>query len=178
MTAMWRFSRAVAFAAKGQLAQADKAHTEFKDARAKITPDRMLAANPARRVLEIADHVIAGEIAYRQGKSDEAVARLRQAVAVEDDLIYMEPPEWTMPVRHTLGAVLVDAGRYEDAEKVYRADLAKWPENGWSLFGLAKCLRARDATGEAEQVERRFKKAWSNADTRISSTCLCVRGEP
>jgi len=176
-TAMWRFSRAVAFAAKGQLAQAEKAHAEFRDAKAKIAPDRILAANPARRVLELADHVIAGEIAYRQGKIDEAVTQMQKAIAMEDDLIYMEPPEWTMPVRHTLGAILVDAGRYEDAEKVYRTDLAKWPENGWSLFGLAKCLRARDATGEAEQVERRFKKAWSNADTKIKSTCLCVRGE-
>ena len=176
-TAMWRFSRAVAFAAKGQLAQAEKAHAEFKDALGKIPTERMLAANPARRVLEIADHVIAGEIAYRQGNSDAAVAQLLQAVAVEDDLNYMEPPEWTVPVRHTLGAVLVDARRYQDAEKVYRADLAKWPENAWSLFGLAKCLRARNATIEAEQVERRFRKAWSNADAKINATCLCVRGE-
>src|SRR5882672_8239403 len=97
---------------------------------------------------------------------------------MEDNLAYMEPPEWTMPVRHTLGAVLVVAGRHEEAEQVYRADLAKWPENGWSLFGLSKCLRARVATAEATQVERRFKNAWSNADTKISSTCLCVRGEP
>ena len=176
-TAMWRFSRAVAFAAKGQVAQAEKAHAEFRDAKAKIPPDRMLAANPAQRVLELADHVIAGEIAFRQGKIDEAVTHLQQAVAIEDDLIYMEPPEWTLPVRHTLGAVLVHARRYEEAEKVYRADLAKWPENGWSLFGLSECLRARAAAGEAGQIERRFSKAWSHADTRISSTCLCVRGE-
>jgi tetratricopeptide (TPR) repeat protein len=177
-TAMWRFSRAVAFAAKGQVAEAEKAHAEFKEVKEKIPPDRMVAVNRAERVLEIADRVIAGEIAYRKGEIDQAIARLQQAVALEDDLVYMEPPEWAQPVRHTLGAVLVDAKRYEDAENVYRADLAEWPENGWSLFGLAKCLRARGDAGEADEVEKRFETAWSNADTKIGSSCLCVRAKP
>jgi tetratricopeptide (TPR) repeat protein len=173
-TAMWRFARAVAYAAKGQVAEAETAHAEFKEAKAKIPPDRMVAVNPAERVLAIADQVIAGEIAYRKGEMDEAVAHLQQAVALEDDLVYMEPPEWALPARHTLGAILVDARRYEEAEKIYRADLAEWPENGWSLFGLAKCLRARGAA-EAEEVEKRFQKAWSKSDTNIGSSCLCVR---
>jgi tetratricopeptide (TPR) repeat protein len=122
--------------------------------------------------------VIAGEIAYRQGKIDEAVAELRRGIAIEDALLYMEPPEWAHPVRHTLGAVLVDACRYEEAEQVYREDLAKWPENGWSLFGLAQCFRGRGMAAEAEQVEKRFQKAWSSADTQIRSTCLCIPGHP
>jgi tetratricopeptide (TPR) repeat protein len=173
-TAMWRFSRAVAFAAKGQVADAEQAHAEFRAAKAAIPADRMVAVNKAERVLQIADHVIAGEIAYRKGEIGEAVDQLQQAIAIEDELVYMEPPEWTIPVRHTLGAILVDAGRYEEAEQTYREDLAEWPENGWSLFGLAKCLRAGGKTSEAEEIEKRFKNVWSNADTTISATCLCV----
>ncbi|MEX2141933.1 MAG: tetratricopeptide repeat protein [Pirellulales bacterium] len=177
-TAMWKFSRAVAFAAKGQVAEAEKAHAQFKLAKAEIPPDRMVAVNPAERVLQIADHVIAGEIAYRKGNIDEAVNQLRRAIAIEADLVYMEPPEWTIPVRHSLGAILVDAERYEEAAAVYRSDLAQWPENGWSLFGLARCLRAQGNTAEAEQYEKRFEKAWVNADTKIGSSCLCVRAKP
>ncbi len=175
---MGRFPRAVALPAQGQVAQPEKAHAEFRDAKSKIQIDRMLAINPAQRIFEIADHVIAGEIVFRQGKVDEAVAQLRQAAAIEDDLTYMEPPEWTLPVRHTLGAILMHARRYAEADQVYRADLAKWPENGWSLFGLAKALQAKGSTAEANQIERRFNKAWSKADTKITFTCLCVREKP
>jgi tetratricopeptide (TPR) repeat protein len=177
-TALWKFSRAVAFADRGQVAEAEKAHTEFKSAKANILPERMVAVNQADRILQIADHVIAGEITYRKGKIDEAVNELRQAIAIEDSLVYMEPPEWTIPVRHTLGAILVEAGRYAEAERVYQADLTVWPENGWSLFGLAKCLRAQGKISEAERIEKRWKKAWLRADIRISSTCLCVNGKP
>jgi tetratricopeptide (TPR) repeat protein len=118
-----------------------------------------------------------GEIAYRRGSIDEAVARLEEAIALEDDLMYMEPPEWVQPVRHTLGAILLEAGRHADAEKVYRADLVEWPENGWSLYGLAKCLQARGATAEADDIEKRFQKTWARADTKIGSSCLCVRAK-
>jgi TolA-binding protein len=86
----------------------------------------------------------------------------------------MEPPDWLLPTRHTLGAVLVSAKRFEEAEKVYREDLAAWPENGWSLFGLAQCLEALDRKEEAAAVRKRFDSVWSRADTKLTSTCLCV----
>jgi tetratricopeptide (TPR) repeat protein len=133
-----------------------------------------MAINPAHDILGIASHFIDGEIAYRRGEIDESVRELRKAIALEDQLRYMEPPEWMQPVRHTLGAVLVDAGRYEEAERVYREDLEEWPENGWSLHGLARCLRARGAAAEASNVEARFRKVWSRADVPIGSSCLCV----
>jgi len=176
-TAIWRFTRGIAFAAKGQLADAENERELFKDAAAAVPTDAMMAINPAERILAIAEHVLDGEIAYRRGRTDEAVAALRQAVTVEDNLRYTEPPEWILPVRHTLGAFLMEAGRYEEAETVYREDLDEWPENGWSLYGLAQCLRARGAGPEAADAERKFKKAWSRADTRISSSCLCVSGK-
>ncbi len=173
-TALWRFTRGVAFAAKGQVAKAERERVEFERARTAVPKDAMMAINPAERILQIAGYVLDGEIAYRKGDIDQAAASLREAIATEDDLKYMEPPEWIQPVRHTLGAILTSDGRYGEAEKVYREDLKEWPENGWSLYGLAQCLRSRGATAEADQVERRFRKAWSRADVTIGSSCLCV----
>ncbi len=175
--ALWHFARGVAHAAKGEVASADRERTAFKEAAARVPEGNMMAINPAKNILAIAEHMLNGEIAYRRGNIEEAVAELNQSIAIEDELIYMEPPEWIQPVRHTLGAILVDESRYEEAEKVYRADLKKWPENGWSLYGLAKCLRARGALAEAEQIEKRFKTVWSRADTTIGSSCLCVQGK-
>ena len=84
------------------------------------------------------------------------------------------PPDWLLPARHTLGAILVKAKRFEEAEKVYREDLAAWPENGWSLWGLKECLRALGKEEEAAAVEQRFAAQWFEADTKLASTCLCV----
>jgi tetratricopeptide (TPR) repeat protein len=175
-TALWRYSRAVALAAKGQVAEAERAHVEFRAARAKVPEGRMMAVNPADKILQIAEHMIAGEIAYRKGNIDEAVAELRKGIAVEDGLNYMEPPEWVQPVRHTLGAILLSAGRAEEAEQVYREDLRKWPENGWSLFGLARSLQSQGKVAEGDGFEQRFRQAWSRSDTSIGSSCLCVPG--
>ncbi len=176
-TALWRFSRGIAFAAKNQISDAENERTLFNQAVAAVPKDAMMAINPAEKVLQIASHVLDGEVAFRKGESDSAVASLRQAIVIEDNLRYMEPPEWILPVRHTLGAFLTANARYEEAEKVYREDLAEWPDNGWSLYGLAQCLRARGAATEAEQVDRKFQKVWSRADTRIGSSCMCVPGK-
>ena len=93
-------------------------------------------------ILNLAAAIVAGEIAAKAGNTDEAVGHLEKAVQLQDDLAYMEPPTWHYPVRQSLGAVLLDAGRLEDAEAVYREDLVYWPHNGWSLFGLLQTLRA------------------------------------
>lgn len=172
-TALWRFMRGVALAAKGQLAEAQREQSEFRAAAAKVAPDAMMAINPARKIIDIANHVLAGELAYRQGDSSTAIAELRSAAAVEDSLLYMEPPDWLLPTRHILGAFLLDAGRIDEAEQVYREDLHAWPENGWSLHGLARCARTRSAADTAE-LERRFARAWRRADTPIQASCLCA----
>ncbi len=172
--ALWRFARGVALAAKGDVPAAEEEQVRFAAASAAVPQGAMMAVNPAHQVLKIAAHVLAGEIALRRGQMDDAVRELRAGVELEDGLTYMEPPEWMQPVRHTLGAVLVAAKRYEEAEAVYRADLAQWRENGWALHGLAACLKARGATQEADEVEARFRKAWARADTRIASSCMCV----
>ena len=82
------------------------------------------------------------------------------------------PPDWIQPVRHSLGAALLKAGLTAEAEAVYREDLRRWPENGWSLFGLAKSLKAQGKP--AAEVEKRFAAAWSKADAPITSSCLCL----
>lgn len=173
-TAMWRFSRGVAYAARGQLEDARRERARFQRAAARVPDGAMMAINPAEKILRIAAHVLDGEIAYRAGEVDKALSELRTAVALEDELMYMEPPEWIQPVRHTLGAVLVEAGRFAEAEQVYREDLAVWPENGWSLFGLAQCLRARGAEAEARAAEERFAKTWARADVKLRSSCFCT----
>lgn len=172
--AMWRFTRGVAQAALGDVKSALTEQSAFRAAAAKVPADAMMSINKAHQVLEIAEHVLAGEIAFRDGRIDDAVKELEAGVRLEDQLRYMEPPEWIQPVRHTLGAVLMSAGRYEQAKSVYESDLKVWPENGWSLYGLSSCLRELGAATDADAVERRFKKAWSRADTTIGTTCLCV----
>jgi tetratricopeptide (TPR) repeat protein len=114
------------------------------------------------------------EIEFRRGNMDESVVALRRAIEIEDALLYMEPPEWAQPVRHTLGAVLLSAGRYAEAEQVYREDLADWPGNGWSLYGLSRALHLQEKGAEALEVDARFREAWSRADIQIGSSCLCV----
>lgn len=173
-TAMWRFTRASAYAARGDVSLARGEQEEFRKASKAIPADAMISVNTAHAILDIADHVLEGEIALREKRIDDAVGHLRQAAALEDELRYMEPPEWIQPTRHALGAVLLSAGRAAEAEKVYREDLARWPENGWSLFGLAKSLEAQNSP-EAPAVMARFKKAWARADTPIEATCLCVK---
>jgi tetratricopeptide (TPR) repeat protein len=174
-TAMWRFSRGIAHAAKGDVAAAKREQEQFRKAVAALPEGAMMSINPARNVLAVGEDMLAGEIEYRAGNIDAAVALLRAAVAKEDQLTYMEPPEWIQPVRHALGAVLLAEGRAKEAEAVYREDLKKLPDNGWSLNGLASSLRKQGRAAEAEQVEARFKKAWTRSDTPIATSCLCVK---
>lgn len=172
--AMWRFNRGLAYAAKHEVDKAKQERAAFLRARAAIPEDATFAINPAHDIMRIAEHMLDGEIALARGETDASVAALRKAVELEDSLLYMEPPEWVQPVRHTLGAVLLDAGRYEEAEAVYRKDLKKWPNNGWSLYGLSRSLHSSDSRREVAELQQQFKKVWSRADITIGSSCLCV----
>ena len=95
---------------------------------------------------------------------------LKEFPTIEDDILYNEPPVWHHPVRQVLGGVLLDAGRAKEAEAVYRADLARVRENGWSLFGLARSLEAQGRPDEAAEVRRRFETAWKRADISLTSS--------
>jgi tetratricopeptide (TPR) repeat protein len=171
--AMWHFARGSALAALDRVEEAVAEQAEFRKAVAALHEGTMLQQNTAADGMAVADGILEGEIAFRRGDIDKAVAALREAVAQEDRLRYIEPPDWLQPARHSLGAILVSADRLAEAEEVYRADLKRWPENGWALYGLAECLKARKSP-EVEKVDARFKKAWQHADTSLAATCLCV----
>jgi tetratricopeptide (TPR) repeat protein len=173
-TAMWRYSRGLAYAAKGEVPHARAEQAAFRAAKAAVPADALMAINPAHDILTIAEHMLAGEIALALEDYDAAADALRQGIAVEDRLRYMEPPEWIQPVRHTLGAVQMKAQRFAEAEAAYRADLKRWPANGWSLYGLTRSLRAQGKDQEADAVEAEFRKTWQHADTPIASSCLCI----
>lgn len=119
---------------------------------------------------QIATDVLAGEIAARQSHLDEAVEHLRRAVNREDRLRYYEPSLWHYPVRHSLGALLLAAGRAAEAERVYREDLKQHPENGWALYGLKESLLVQGQREEAAAVEQRFHQAWARADIQLNAS--------
>ena len=126
--------------------------------------------NGAKAILDIAKEVLAGELSAKRGDYDNAIARLHRAILLEDNLIYNEPPDWHVPVRQSLGAVLLSAGRADEAEAIYWQDLERNRENGWSLFGLLQSLRAQGKAEQAAAVEKRFRKAWKRADVTLTAS--------
>jgi tetratricopeptide (TPR) repeat protein len=169
--------RGIAFAAKGDVASSRREQIAYLEA-AKLVPADEIAAgnNTCQAVLGVATHMLAGEILYRDGQADEGLAELRAAVKAEDGLHYDEPPSWLLPVRHSLGAALMQERRFAEAEQVYRDDLAHVPDNGWSLFGLAQSLHLQGRHEEAAATDARFHAIWAKADMQIKSSCLCQPG--
>ncbi len=164
----WRYARAMAFIGTDRVSEAEQELADLKT----VVDDPTLkgqvtfSQNSGYAVLRIATEVVAGEIAAKRKDWDRAVLHLDRAIRFEDSLIYQEPPDWHAPVRQNLGAVLVAAGRADEAEAVYWEDLKKNPENGWSLFGLMQALKAQAKNDEAARVQKRFEKAWKEADVK------------
>jgi len=171
--AMWRYSRAIAYAANGKLDAAEKERTFFAQEAAAFPPDAMLGEqNKASDVLGIASHITEARIAAAKGQKDEAIAHWKKAVEMQDTLNYDEPADWYYPVRESLGAALLVAGKPVDAEPVFRKDLRQNPRNPRSLFGLKEALRAQGKEADAVWVDRQFKEAWKSADTELTLAAL------
>ncbi len=172
---LWHYARAMAYTARGQQdrAQAEVARVETLIGHEAFTTK--FKDTPFAQILTIAARMAAGEMAARDGRFEDAIAKLQEAVAIEDGLPYNEPPFWHHPPRQVLGAVLLDAGRASDAERVYREDLVRFRENGWSLFGLARSLEAQGKKAEAADADRRFRKAWARADITLTSSRIMPR---
>jgi tetratricopeptide (TPR) repeat protein len=168
--AVWHYARGLAFVAKNRPDDAQNEQKKLDAIVAATPPDRIVGFNSANRSLAMASATLAGEIDSANGRHDEAIKHLREAVAIQDSLNYEEPPAWYYPVRETLGMELLADGKTADAEQVFRDDLKQYPENGWSLNGLALCLRARNAADEAATVEARLKKAWAHADVTLPTS--------
>jgi tetratricopeptide (TPR) repeat protein len=169
---IWHYGRGMAFTHLGKTRQAEK---ELKLVRATLKqaekdPAYVAGFGVASRLLAIADEVLSGEIFAKKGDFDRAIADLERAVRLEDGLIYNEPSDWYFPVRHVLGAVLMEAGLPAEAEVVYWADLRDNPENGYSLFGLKQALEAQSNSDVAAVVSERFEAAWKDADVELKSS--------
>ena len=172
-TAVWRAHRAIAFAAKHDFDSAQKEQLAFREAMQAI-PAQSPMYGTAVKFLLVSDLFIKGEIALQQARWDDAALALTDAAEIEDALGYGEPPMWLQPVRHTLGAVYMKAGRSDKAEEVYRADLDKWPRNGWSLYGLSEALKRQGKVDEAKQVRAEFDRVWKGAEEPIETSCKCI----
>ena len=169
-------ARAVALAAKSDATAARVEQAMFLETAKTIPAGNTFGNNTAEQILAVARPMVEGEILVREGNLDAGFAALREAISAEDALRYDEPPGWILPVRHALGASLMANGRYDEAEQVYRDDLKRLPDNGWSLFGLANALEMQRKHAEAAPVLAKFKQIWAKADVTIKSSCFCQPG--
>jgi tetratricopeptide (TPR) repeat protein len=170
---LWQLARGVAFLRTGSEVKADRALGRLAKALDHADPDETFGPKTTDKpidLLRIAHGILAGEIAAAAGDYDAAVRHLEAAVASEDGLQYSEPEIWPIPSRQVLGAILLEADRPADAQRIYEEELEDHPENGWSLFGLAAALRAQGKDGEADAVEERFERAWARADVALTSS--------
>jgi tetratricopeptide (TPR) repeat protein len=172
--AMRHYARGVAFAATKRTTEARAEMDAFEREASRVPIAGTFGNNMSTSIINIARHVLAGEVLFREGHIDKGLAELRTAVQLEDALRYDEPPSWIIPTRHTLGASLIVARKFDEAEAVYRADLRKLPNNGWSLYGLSRVLAILGKTEESVTYEQQFQKVWKDADLRITSSCLCL----
>ncbi|HKY05300.1 MAG TPA: hypothetical protein VJQ56_10445, partial [Blastocatellia bacterium] len=166
-TAIWHLGRGLAYVNTGKI---DDAQNEMKAILAiekSLPPEAGFGLNKTSSILKIVENMLAARIALAGNDRRTAIERLRRAVEVEDTLAYNEPPDWYIPAREALGAVLLANGEHAEAEKVFRADLEKNPRSGRSLLGLAESLKAQGKTAPSGFVQREFQTAWKNADITL-----------
>lgn len=188
LTAGWLFGRGVALAARGRIAEAQATLADLRALEGTLPAEAAAGFNTLHDILEVADPIVAARIAASANHNEEAIAQLTKAVAAEDRLAYNEPADWYFPARHLLGAELLIAGRAREAERVYREDLRRNPDNGWALYGLSAALKSEGRAGAAARTRRSFDTAWQHADVRLTAsafwfagadttTCECQRRE-
>ncbi len=181
-TAMLHYAKGVAHGALGDVAAAEEQRRLFGEAVARVPDSRYLFNNTCLDLLAVAGEMLNGEVEYRKGNHDAAFAHLRRSVELDDGLPYDEPWGWMQPTRHALGALLLEQGRLEEAEAVYRADLGldgtlsrpcQHPDNVWSLHGFHECLRRLSKTEQAALVKPRLDLALARATVPIRASCYC-----
>ena len=181
-SAMLHYARAVAYSATGVIAEAEAERELFRSSAGRVPETRMLFNNTCRDILAIASAMLDGELAYRKGEYDVAFASLERSIELDDNLPYDEPWGWMQPTRHAYGALLLEQGRVEEAEAVYRADLGlddtlprplQHPGNVWALHGFHECLVRLGRTGEARIVAQQLTVATALADVPVEASCFC-----
>ena len=172
--AVWTYAQGMALAATGKAQKAQECLSILK----KLELDTTIAkidftdSTKATAIVSISKSVLESEIAYRKGNLASAITLFRRSVEKEDNIYYDEPSSWLFSVRHSLGRVLIEAGQYLEAEKVYREDLKKHKENGWALIGLYQALLKQGKKVEAQLVKARYEKAWQYADTPLTNSVI------
>jgi tetratricopeptide (TPR) repeat protein len=171
-TGMWHYARGMALLRTGDADGAAQELAMLQEIAAMPEMETLTLPSFASAAtdLQIAAHILGGELAAAGGDTDAAVAELQAAVELQDAMAYIEPPAWYYPVRQSLGAILLEEGRVEEAEAVYREDLIQYPRNGWSLFGLAQALAAQGKSDEAAEVQTQFDEAWQAADVTLTTS--------
>ncbi|MFD0740218.1 tetratricopeptide repeat protein [Lysobacter koreensis] len=172
VTAIWHYAQGMAAVRQQRLDEAEQHLTQLAQRAADPVLDTLTVWDryPLTHAARIAERTLAGELATARGDRAAGIAALREAVVIEDQIPYDEPPGWHSPTRQTLGAMLLAAGKPAEAEAAYREELKRNPDNGWSLYGLAQSLRAQKRDAEAKAVDGRFAKAWQNADIKLSAS--------
>ncbi len=166
--ALWHFAQGMRHARTGDPATARSRLAAVKAAMADSAVQQVSiwGINKGTDVLQVAVHLLEGEVHAAEGDLRRSISSLWHAVAAEDALQYQEPPDWSFPVRHELGAMLLKARRAQEAESTYRADLIRWPENGFALEGLRAALLAQGREPDAAALLPRIEAAWAHADAR------------
>ncbi|NES01193.1 MAG: hypothetical protein F6J86_46810 [Symploca sp. SIO1B1] len=123
--------------------------------------------NSTASILKIAAEVLTGSLASLEEDYTTAVSHIQKAIALEDQLVYTEPPDWYSPTRNLLGTILLQGNQPEAAEQAFRDDLDIYPDNGWSLYGLVQSLQAQGKTTEAETIQQQYQQAWQYADFEL-----------
>ena len=170
--ALWHYAQSVALVRADRIDEAGEHHESLVTLSEDPAFDQMLwfGRYPLTYGVQVAERIVAAELAHAGGDSALAVEILREAAAIEDDIPYDEPPGWHHPVRQILGAVLLESGRPAEAESAYREELRRNPDNGWSLLGLKQALLALEREEEASQIEARFEQAWADADIELTAS--------
>ena len=162
-----------AYIAKGSL---DRAKQELSNIqRIAQSPDvsvNRAGATATAELLALAAHALDGEIKLAEGDLAGAIAAFEKGVALEDTNNYTEPPDWPQSMRLYLGNALMMAGRFDEAEAVFRKDLRWHQNNGWSLFGLMKALAAQNKKNEAKVIQKQWSSVWSHADVQLTSPVI------
>lgn len=166
---MWFYVLGSAHLGRGEIELAEQALADLQQVRGTPALETVIARkNPVSTILELAALALEGEIWQSHGDLDRAITAFQAAVQIEDNLTYTEPPDWAQPMRHYLGAALLEAGRAAEAEQVYRRDMEWNQNNGWALFGLWQSLEAQGKTEESQEIYAEFQRSWSNADVNLS----------
>ncbi len=186
-TAMIHYAKGVAYSATGRILDAEAERQRFEESVSRVPDTRMLFNNSCLDILEIAREMLAGELEYRRGNYEAAYAHLRRSIELDDGLAYDEPWGWMQPARHAYGALLLEQGRVEEAEAVYRADLGldgslarayQHPQNVWSLHGYHECLMRLGKHHFCGLIKQQLDMAVARADIPINASCFCrIEGE-